>query len=143
MTDTNKANPQPAVEVTEEGTNRILKVGDYTITIDKSGSPQTLEYPPGIFFDLDKFLVKLILFSDKLGNAALRDILLTLRPQLAEHPDLVKELQKVCANCVVLNDTDWVRIERAKWDQFINKLRRAELNIDPDNSPLYVGDDIE
>jgi hypothetical protein len=134
------------IQATNEGTNRVLTIGDLTITIDQLGTPQTIETPPGILFDLDNLLVKLIVLSDQINNAAFRDVLLLLRSQLSEKPEIMKLLVNVCASCVIVDDTDLVRIPRTLFDKMkkvVNDVALESHKIDPADPVLYVGDDFE
>jgi hypothetical protein len=131
------------IEVKTEGTTRILKIGDLTINVDQAAPAKKLESPPGILFDFDRLVVRLIIFFDQVNNVPLRDALLMFRSQLATQPELVNEFQKICGSCVLYDDVNWVRIEKNKWDDYIKELQRAEHHVDPDTVELYVGDDFE
>ena len=132
----------PEIEVSEEGTVRILKIGDLTINIEQSGPGEKVDFPPGILFDFDKYLVSLISLFDKTHNEQVRDALMLFRSQLDGQPELVGFLQKLSGQCVVFDDTNWVRIERTKWDKFMKTLESVQS---PVNGPqdMYVGDDLE
>lgn len=135
--------PLPAIEVSEQGANRTLKIGDLTITIDRS-NPEDLEFPVGITFHFDAFLVSLIQVFDKAGNELARDALLQFRFTLSNHPELVGFFQKLAANSVRLDNTNYIRFERKQWDKFMKTVNAADVPRSvPQSSGLYVGDDDE
>jgi hypothetical protein len=120
-----------SIEVKTQGTTRVLKIGDLTITIDQS-KREELESPPGILFDFDGLLAKLIVLFDQSDASIPRDALLTLRSQLADEPELMQTLQKLCAMCVVI-EPDFQIVPRELFEKMhgiVNDVAKSAREVD-------------
>ena len=115
----------PPIQVSSEGTNRVLRIGDLTINVDTSQT-KPLESQPEILFDFDKFVVRLIVLFDRPETEPIRDALMIARTHLEANPAIVKELGKLCESCVVIDPRELVAFDRKEWDGYLKKLERVD-----------------
>jgi hypothetical protein len=126
--------------VTDDGVTRTIRYGEFTINIDTT-STRVANPLPGILFNFDDLLVKVIQIFDQPNTEHFRDALLEFRSNLATQPEIVKEFQRLFADSVVIDSEKYVFVEAEKWQEMVRFLNLASHSISP--PALYLGDDDE